>query len=318
MVWIEGGAFRMGSDEHYPEEGPAHQVRVDGFWMDRTPVTNRQFADFVAATGYRTIAERQPDPALYPGAKPELLKAGSIVFTSPSRPVDLRFWGDWWGFVPGAFWGRPDGVNDLADDRMDHPVVHIAFADAEAYARWAGKCLPTEAEWEYAARGGLDARPYAWGDEFTPDGRRMANTWSGEFPMRAPDLPGDFGTSPVGNYPGNGFGLLDMIGNVWEWTDDFWSGRHVEAGEKSCCSARNPRVADEARSYDPQQPQIRIPRKVLKGGSHLCAPNYCRRYRPAARHPEMIDSATIHIGFRCVRRGAGPMKFNQASAGDNA
>lgn len=302
MVWIDGGSFRMGSENFYPEEGPVHRVRVDGFWIDPAPVTNRQFARFVEETGYITVAELAPDPALYPGADPALLQPGSLVFRAPARLEDMRFWGDWWDYVQGACWRRPNGVEELSESVLDHPVVHVAHADAHAYAQWAGKSLPTEAEWEFAARGGLDGADYAWGDEFEPSGQKMANVWNGRFPMMSPEGTGKFGTSAVRSYPPNAYGIYDMIGNVWEWTDDYWTDRHPNDAVKPCCVPSNPRVADAAQSYDRRQASIRIPRKVLKGGSHLCAPSYCRRYRPAARHPEMIDSATTHVGFRCVVR----------------
>ncbi len=288
MVRIPGGSFAMGSDRHYPEEGPVRRVAVDGFWMDRAPVTNRAFAAFVAATRYRTVAERAPDPRDYPGADPAMLRAGSIVF-SPQRFAATRQPGAWWAFVPGACWRRPDGTADLDADRLDHPVVQVAAADAEAYAAWAGKALPSEAQWEFAARGGLERADYAWGDVFEPGGTRLANTWPGPFPARGAPGPDRYGTSRVGAFPPNPYGLVDMIGNVWEWTADWWRPRHPgeEAGA-TCCAPRDPRVTDPSLSYDPAEPAVRIPRRVLKGGSHLCAPNYCRRYRPAARHPEMI------------------------------
>lgn len=302
MVWIEGGTFRMGSDRHYPEERPAHRVTVAGFFIDATPVTNAQFRAFVEATGHVTVAEIAPDPKDYPGAKPEMLRAGSLVFSPPDHPVNLSDWRQWWQFRFRASWRRPYGPGSSIKELDDHPVVQIAYADAEAYARWAGKELPTEAEWEFAARGGLDGTEYAWGDEFTPDGRQMANTWQGEFPFQNLALDGYERTSPVKSYPPNGYGLHDMIGNVWEWTSDFWSTRHPEEAPSPCCIPQNPRGGSEEASFDPAQPAIRIPRKVVKGGSHLCAPSYCRRYRPAARHAEPIDSAMSHIGFRCVRR----------------
>ena len=304
MAWVPGGTFLMGSDRFYPEEGPVRRVAVDGFLMDRHPVTNRAFARFAAETGYVTVAERAPDPAAYPGADPAALVAGSLVFTEPDGPSDPRRPPSWWRYVPGACWHRPDGRTALSADRLDHPVVHIAFADADAFARWAGKALPSEAEWEFAARGGLDGADYAWGDAFEPGGQRRANTWPGPFPWRGDAGPYRYGTSPVGSFPPNGYGLADMIGNVWEWTADYWTARRAPASAGCCAgsAAENPRVADPSRSFDPAQPAIRIPRRVLKGGSHLCAPNYCRRYRPAARHPEMEDSATTHIGFRCIRR----------------
>lgn len=302
MIWIPGGAFRMGSDRHYPEEAPAHRVTVDAFWIDRTPVTNRQFRKFVEATGYVTFAEIAPDPKDYPGALPQMLKAGSLVFSPPSHPVDLRNWGSWWTFEFGANWRRPYGRNSTNRGRDDHPVVHIAYRDAQAYAAWVGKELPTEAEWEYAARGGLDGAEFAWGDELTPGGRHMANTWQGAFPQENLAIDGYKRTSPVEAFPPNGYGLFDMIGNVWEWTADWFASRHAADAPKACCIPQNPRGAREIDSYDSCQPLVRIPRKVLKGGSHLCAPNYCRRYRPAARHAQPIDTSTSHVGFRCVTR----------------
>ncbi|MBF9198264.1 formylglycine-generating enzyme family protein [Microvirga terrestris] len=302
MVWIQGGTFRMGSDKHYPEEIPVHRVTVDGFWIDRTPVTNRDFRRFVESTGHVTIAERKPDPKDYPGALPEMLKAGSLVFSPPDYPVSLSDWSQWWAFTFGATWRRPCGPKSSVKGLDDHPVVHVAYEDARAYADWSGRDLPTEAEWEFAARGGLDGAEYAWGDEFTPGGRHMANTWQGAFPFQNKREDGYDRTSPVTAFPPNGYGLHDMIGNVWEWTSDWYRSRHPADAPKACCIPGNPRGGREADSYDPRQPQIRIPRKVLKGGSHLCAPNYCRRYRPAARHAQPIDTSSSHIGFRCVSR----------------
>lgn len=302
MVWIDGGTFRMGSDDHYAEEKPVHRVTVEGFFIDVTPVTNRQFRAFVEATGHVTFAEKAPDPEDYPGALPEMLKAGSLVFTPPDHPVDLRDWGQWWQFRFRANWRRPYGPGSSIKGLDDHPVVHVSYHDAAAYTAWAGKDLPSEAEWEYAARGGLDGVEFAWGDALNPDGRQMANTWQGQFPFENRALDGYERTSPVLAFPPNGYGLHDMIGNVWEWTADFWSTRHPEDAPKACCVPLNPRGGPEAESFDPAQPAIRIPRKVLKGGSHLCAPNYCRRYRPAARHAEPVDTSTSHVGFRCVRR----------------
>jgi sulfatase modifying factor 1 len=305
MIWIAGGTFRMGSDRHYPEEGPVHRVTVDGFWIDRMPVTNREFSRFVEETGHVTVAETKPDGRDYPGALPHMLKAGSLVFTPPDHPVDLRDWSQWWTFTFGANWRRPYGRRSSIKGLDDHPVVHVALADAEAYAAWARKGLPTEAEWEFAARGGLEGAEFAWGEEFTPDGRSMANTWQGAFPFQNTRQDGFDRTSPVTAFPPNGYGLHDMIGNVWEWTADFYAPRHPSDAPKACCIPENPRGATEDKSYDQGQPQIRIPRKVIKGGSHLCAPNYCRRYRPAARHPHPIDTSTSHIGFRCITaRGA--------------
>jgi formylglycine-generating enzyme len=303
MVFIAGGTFRMGSDRHYPEEAPEHRASVSRFWIDRTPVTNAEFRRFVDATGYITFAEIKPDAEDYPGALPHMLRAGSLVFSAPEHPVDLRDWSQWWTFKFGANWRHPYGPRSSISGLDTHPVVHIAYRDAEAYAKWAGKALPTEAEWEFAARGGRDAAEYAWGDEFTPAGRHMANTWQGIFPRQNLAEDGYRRTSPVTAFPANGYGIYDMIGNVWEWTSDWWSTRHAADAAKPCCIPNNPRGGAETASYDPCQPAIKIPRKVLKGGSHLCAPNYCRRYRPAARHAEPIDTSTSHVGFRCVARG---------------
>jgi formylglycine-generating enzyme required for sulfatase activity len=305
MVWIAGGTFQMGSNDHYPEEAPVHRVTVDGFWIDRAPVTNRQFRTFVEATGHVTVAEKAPDPKDYPGALPEMLKAGSLMFNPPTHPVDLRDWSQWWTFRFGATWRKPYGPGSSIKGLDDHPVVHVAYADAEAYAAWAGKGLPTEAEWEFACRGGLDGAEFAWGDELEPDGRQMANFWHGEFPHQNLSPAAYKRTTPVGAFPPTGYGLVDMIGNVWEWTTDFYAPKHPADAPKACCIPENPRGAREDESYDPRQPQIRIPRRVLKGGSHLCAPSYCRRYRPAARHAQPVDTSTSHVGFRCVVRAQG-------------
>jgi len=302
MVWIQGGTYRMGSDYHYPEEAPSHRVAVDGFWMDLTPVTNREFRRFVNATGYVTFAEIKPDAKDYPGALVEMVQAGSLVFTPPNHPVNTRDWSQWWRFTFGANWRKPYGPRSSIIGLDHHPVVHIAYRDAEAYAHWAGKKLPTEAEWEFAARGGLDGAEFAWGDAFTPDGKHRANTWQGEFPNQNLKEDGYDRTSPVTAFPPNGYGLYDMIGNVWEWTSDWWSASHPAEAQKACCIPENPRGGQESQSYDACQPQIRIPRKVLKGGSHLCAPNYCRRYRPAARHAQPVDTSASHLGFRCIIR----------------
>jgi len=300
MAFVPGGTFRMGSDRHYPEEAPVHEVTVDGFWIDRTPVTNADFHQFVRATGYVSFAELRPKAGDYPGAKPEMLRAGSLVFTPPNHPVDLSRWDQWWQFKFGANWRRPYGPRSTITGLSNHPVVHIAYRDAEAYAKWAGKELPTEAEWEFAARGGLDGCEFAWGDEFAPGGDHLANTWQGNFPHENLAADGYERTSPVAAFPANGYGVYDMIGNVWEWTSDWYTRHHEANASKACCIPINPRGACEKASYDPCQPEIRIPRKVLKGGSHLCAPNYCRRYRPAARHPQPVDTSTSHVGFRCV------------------
>lgn len=290
LVELPGGEFLMGSDRHYPEEAPQHERHVEPFAIERHPVTNAQFAEFVAETGYVTVAERELDPAEFPGADPADLVPGSLVFTPTSGPVDLRDWRQWWRWVPGALWRHPFGPDSSIDDRLDHPVVHVSFEDASAYAAWAGRRLPTEAEWEYAARGGLAGAEYAWGDEREPGGRVMANTWQGAFPFRN---EGWGGTSPVGSYPPNGFGLVDMIGNTWEWTADAFTPRHLppdasslERGDRRDLLAGG--LASQALH-------------VTKGGSHLCAPEYCRRYRPAARSSQAEDSATTHLGFRCAR-----------------
>jgi formylglycine-generating enzyme required for sulfatase activity len=305
MMRIPGGTFRMGSDRHYPEEAPVHRVTVDSFWIDRTPVTNRAFRKFVNATGYVTCAEIAPVATDYPGALPHRLKAASLVFTPPERAVDLRDFSQWWRLKAGANWRRPYGPRSSISGLDAHPVVHIAYRDAQAYAQWAGKELPTEAEWEFAARGGLDGAEFAWGDAFMPAGAVMANTWQGFFPHENWAANGRARTSPVMAFPPNGYGLYDMIGNVWEWTSDWWSAQHAADALKACCIPENPHGGLEEQSHDPCQPQIRIPRKVLKGGSHLCAPNYCRRYRPAARHAQPVDTSTSHVGFRCVIRKGG-------------
>lgn len=307
MTWVPGGTFAMGSHNFYPEEAPVRRVAVDGFWMDTTPVTNRDYAQFVGATGYRTVAEAAPDPAQYPGMAPEMARPGSLVFHKTATRVDTGNPGNWWRFDFGADWRHPLGPESDIEklDLWDHPVVQVAYADAQAYADWAGKDLPSEAEFEFAARGGLDGADYAWGEELAPGGAMLANYWQGLFPFANQMLDGWERTSPVRAYPANGYGLFDMIGNTWEWTRDWWSERRPTVTKKanaSCCTLSNPRGAALKDSFDPLQPGVRIGRKVLKGGSHLCAPNYCQRYRPAARHPEMVDTATSHIGFRCVRR----------------
>ena len=304
MAWIPGGTFRMGSDRHYPEEAPVHTVSVDAFWMDTCVVTNDEFRRFVEATGHVTLAERPPDPADYPGAKPDMLMPASVVFRKPNRRVDLGNHYNWWTYVAGANWRNPEGPGSSLQKKARHPVVQVAYEDAEAYANWAGKELPTEAEWEFAARGGLDGAEYAWGDDFTPDGKAMANTWQGDFPWQNLATDGYEGTAPVGSFPPNAYGLYDMAGNVWQWTTD-WYQEHGRI-QKSCCTPHNPRGGDRETSFDPSLSAVRIPRKVTKGGSYLCAPNYCRRYRPAARMAQPIDTAICHLGFRCiVRAGSG-------------
>ena len=300
LVTVPGGVFRMGSADHYPEEAPVHQVAVDGFRMSTTTVTNRRFAAFVDATGYVTVAERPLDPAEFPGAPPENLVPGSLVFTMTSGPVDLRHLSQWWTWTPGASWRHPEGPGSGYSDRLDHPVVHVAFEDAEAYAHWAGAELPTEAQWEYAARGGLEDRAFVWGDEAVPDGEYLANFWQGDFPWRNSAADGWAGTAPVGSYPPNGYGLHDMAGNVWEWTTDWYADHHQADPDKPCCVPTNPRGPSMEGSYDPAQPQFPIPRRVIKGGSFLCADNYCQRYRPAARRPQMVDTGMSHVGFRTI------------------
>lgn len=310
MVWVQGGEFTMGSDRHYPEEAPAHRVSVDGFYIDAWPVTNDEFARFVAETGHVTVAETAPDPSDYPDADPALLAPASAVFTPPGHPVDLADAYQWWSSVPGADWKHPLGPDSSIAELGEHPVVHLAFADAAAYATWAGKELPTEAEWEFAARAGTGHREYAWGDTLTPGGKHMANVWQGSFPNINDLEDGYRWTSPVGSFPPNDFGLCDMIGNVWEWTADWWAEQNRLAPRAaSCCGAPavrvNPSGGTHQMSVDPRQPvTARVPRKVMKGGSFLCAPNYCRRYRPAARLPQTIDTSTCHLGFRCVARAA--------------
>jgi formylglycine-generating enzyme len=297
MVWIPGGTFRMGSNHHYPEEGPVHSEAVSGFWIDKFEVTNEQFEEFIEETGYVTVAERPVDPEDYPGADPALLEPASVVFSKPTQPVDLRNHFNWWTYIRGANWRHPEGPESSVEKRRDHPAVHIAYEDAEAYARWIRKELPTEAEWEYAARGGLDGATYAWGEDLSPRGKSMANIWQGEFPWQNLCLDGYERTAPVGQFPPNGYGLYDMIGNVWEWTVDWYSNQHIV---KSCCGSALRGNRED--SYDPRMPEIRIPRRVIKGGSFLCAPNYCRRYRPAARMAQPVDTAACHLGLRMIVR----------------
>jgi sulfatase modifying factor 1 len=307
MVWIPGGEFLMGSEDFYPEERPVHRVAVDGFWMDERPVTAAEFRRFVRETGYVTVAERPLDPEQYPGARPELLVPGSSVFRGTTAPVNLDDTRNWWEYVPGAYWKQPGGKGTTINGRDRHPVVHVACEDAEGYASWAGKELPTEPEWEFAARGGLEGAVFAWGDEHFPDGKAMANTWQGEFPWQNLKLDGYEGTSPVGSFPPNGYGLYDITGNVWEWTSDWYAQRHPDEPASPCCVPSNPRVPGPENSYAAAgAPGSQIPRKVIKGGSHLCAPNYCLRYRPAARQPQMIDTSMSHLGFRCIVRAATP------------
>jgi len=301
MVWIPGGEFAMGSERFYPEERPVRRVAVDGFWMDQQPVTVEQFARFVDGTGYVTMAERPLDPADYPGADLELLVPGSLVFRKTSGAVDLSDYRNWWQYEPGASWRRPSGKGSSSTGRPTHPVVHVAWEDVGAFCEWAGKELPTEAEWEFAARGGLEGAVYAWGDEHFPGGQAMANTWQGEFPWQNLLVDGHEGTSPVGSFPPNSYGLVDVTGNVWEWTSDYYTTPRQT--EQSCCVPSNPRVTSPDTSFATGgEPGSNFPRMVIKGGSHLCAPNYCLRYRPSARQPQMVDTGAAHLGFRCIVR----------------
>ncbi|NMO03135.1 formylglycine-generating enzyme family protein [Gordonia sp. TBRC 11910] len=292
MIRLDGGEFTMGSNDFYREEMPPHRREVGAFWIDRHPVTVADFGRFVADTGHVTVAERAPDPSDYPGVDPAALVAGGLVFAQPKTPVPLNDWQQWWAYLPGAHWRQPFGADANRVDLQRHPVTQVGVHDAQAYAAWAGKELPTEAEWEYAARGGHDGRTFSWGDEFAPGGQRMANTWIGAFPTefvperRQTDRPG---TTAVGRYPPNDYGLYDMAGNVWEWTADEYTDDHSAA--TSCCAPVRPRAARSG-----------LIRNVIKGGSFLCAPNYCLRYRPAARQAQDSDTSTCHLGFRCVIR----------------
>jgi formylglycine-generating enzyme required for sulfatase activity len=308
MAWIPGGTFRMGSNDFYPEERPVHEVTVDGFWMDDHPVTVAEFRRFVKATGHVTVAEQPLEPSDYPGADPTLLVPGSLVFQRTLGPVNLNDYSNWWHWVPGAQWRHPEGPRSTLDGRERHPVTHVAYADVVAYAAWAGKELPTEAEWEFAARGGLDGSTYAWGNEFAPKGRQMANTWQGEFPWQNLMLDKYERTSPVKSFPPNGYGLYDVAGNVWEWTTDYYTPAHPDEPVHACCGPGgprlNPRVTSPDASYNVGGPGEQFPRMVVKGGSHLCAPNYCHRYRPAARSPQSVETSMGHLGFRCIVRPA--------------
>jgi formylglycine-generating enzyme len=286
---VPGGAFRMGSDRFYPEEAPVRTAVVPDLWVDEHPVTNAEFRRFVKATGHLTAAERPPAPDDFPGAEPADLVPGSLVFRPTAGPVPLDDWTRWWHWVPGADWRHPEGPGSTLHGRERHPVVHVGFEDAVAYAAWAGGRLPTEPEWEHAARGGLDQATYAWGDDPEPRGRTMANRWYGRFPWENLAPRGFDRTSPVGQFPANGFGLHDVTGNVWEWTATAWpdAGNGPAEAAHSCCAPESPALGEHAR-------------RVIKGGSHLCAPSYCLRYRPAARQGQEVRSSTGHLGFRCV------------------
>jgi formylglycine-generating enzyme required for sulfatase activity len=302
MVWIPDGEFSMGSEGHYPDEAPVKRVEVPGFWIEPSPVTNTQFASFVEATGHVTGAEVAPRIEEYPGAMEEDLVPGSLVFKMTDGPVDLNNYRNWWHWVPGADWRHPTGPDSSIEGLDDHPVVHTAHADAAAYASWAGKELPGEAEWEYAARGGLDGAEFVWGDEDSQETDPKANTWQGPFPFENSELDGWTRTSPVGSYEANGYGLFDMAGNVWEWTEDWYNPRKIAPAQHSCCAPGGLKGGTRDASFDPATPEIQIPRKVIKGGSHLCTIQYCFRYRPAARQPETIDSSTSHLGFRSIKK----------------
>ena len=291
MAWVPGGWFWMG-DEQFPDAKPVHLVYVDGFWMDATEVTNAQFARFVEATKYETVAELKPDPADFPGVPEDKLVAGSIVFSPPDGEVDLQAPLSWWQYIPGANWRHPEGPDSNLQGRENHPVVQIAWHDAAAYARWAGKRLPDEAEWEFAARGGLDRKPYCWGADLQIDGKWQSNIWQGKFPVENTSSDGYARTAPVGAYPANAFGLFDLSGNVWEWCADWYQPNYYSESPK-----KNP--LGPGSSFDPQEPGI--PKRVQRGGSYMCSDSYCVRYRPGGRGKGEPNSAASHIGFRCVK-----------------
>jgi formylglycine-generating enzyme required for sulfatase activity len=326
MVWIPGGTYWMGTEE-FDDARPVHKVQVDGFWMDKTEVTNAQFAEFVEATGYVTVVERMPDPEKFAGFNAEVfgfqpeylasvatvpsaglagfswtgifeavprLKPFSLVFHIPDRLIDDPLHcdvGEWWRPVPGASWRHPEGPMSDLKGKENHPVVHISYDDALAYAKWAGKRLPTEAEWEFAARGGLDRNIFAWGNQLKLQGKPMANTWQGEFPSRNTLEDGYLGTAPVGSFPANGFGLYDMAGNVWEWCSDWYRPGYVDLPQRN---RQGPASSD-----DPREPGV--PKRVQRGGSFLCCDNYCVRFKVGGRGKGEVDSTANHIGFRCVR-----------------
>jgi formylglycine-generating enzyme required for sulfatase activity len=296
MVWVPGGEFLMGSEDFYPEERPVHRHAVEGLWMDHHPVTNGEFRRFVKDTGHVTTAEVAPEAAEYPDASADQLVPGSLVFTPPDHPVPLDDYRVWWSWVPGAQWRHPEGPGSTLHGRERHPVVHVSHADAAAYAAWAGKDLPIEAEWEHGARGGLEGATYPWGDEPAVRGRIMANSWQGRFPHENLGLDGWERTSPVGAFPPNGYGLVDVCGNVWEWTSSAFTADHSLVARSGPSTAPRPCCGPSA----PGPPSD--VRRVIKGGSHLCAPSYCLRYRPAARQAQTVDTSTSHLGFRCVLR----------------
>ena len=297
MVWIPGGTFMMGSETGKSDEQPVHQVIVRGFWMDRTEVTNEQFEKFVRATGYVTVAERKPDPKDFPGASPDMLVPGSVVFIPPPGDVPLDNHYIWWKWVPGANWRHPEGPNSDIKGREKHPVVHVCWEDAMAYSNWADKRLPTEAEWEFASRGGLKGKPYVWGDDQVPQGQWRANIWQGRFPNENTLVDGFRATAPVASFPPNGYGLYDMAGNVWEWCADWYRPDYY-----ANCPRENP--AGPLESFDPDEPNV--PKRVMRGGSYLCSDLYCTGYRPSARMKSSPDTGLSHTGFRCVKDGPPP------------
>lgn len=303
LVGVPSGELLMGSTSYYADEQPVHSVDVHGFEIEAHPVTNAQFAAFVHETRYVTVAEQALDAVLYPGVAEADLEPGALVFRSTPGPVPLTDWRQWWRWQRGASWRHPFGPGSDLRDKETHPVVQVSYVDAQAYAEWAGRSLPTEPEWELAARGGLVGKDFAWGDEPRPGGALLANTWQGRFPHDNRGAQGWVGTSPVGTFPPNGYGLSDMIGNVWEWTVDDYAEQHdVHARTTPACCAPSAAQGRAVAADDAPVPVDPSVRKVLKGGSHLCAPEYCLRFRPAARSPQSIDSATTHIGFRCVVR----------------
>jgi sulfatase modifying factor 1 len=314
MVWVPGGEFVMGTDDErsMPNERPAHRVHIDGFWMDATDVTNAEFAKFIAATGYKTVAERPVDweelkkqlPTGTPRPPDDMLQPGSLVFTPPDHPVNLRDMNGWWTWTSGANWRHPQGPKSSIDGKDNLPVVQVAWEDALAYAKWAGKRLPTEAEWEFAARGGAAKNTrYWWGDIFRPDGKSMANTWDGDFPYRNIRTDGYVGVAPVRAFPPNGYGLYDMAGNVWQWTADLYRADthalNLEASRKTNGCCMNP--TGPTSTFDPGRPVQDNPERVTKGGSFLCNVSYCESYRPTARRGMPPDTGTEHLGFRCIK-----------------
>ncbi len=297
MVWVPGGSFWMGCENcGMPDALPVHLVSVAGFWMDATPVTNADFAAFVAATHYVTIAERKPDPKDFPGAPADKLVPGSIVFTPPLHPVSLDDFSQWWSYVPGANWRHPEGPASSLEERERHPVVHVGWDDAASYAKWAGKRLPTEAEFEFAARGGLDRNLYPWGNELKPAGRTPANIWAGHFPDANDGADGYFRTSPVTAFPANRYGLYDVGGNVWQWCADWYRPDYYSTFTDPMAAARDPRGPDA--SYDPEEPAAA--KRVTRGGSFLCSGEYCSRYLVGSRGKAEVSSGSSNLGFRLV------------------